>query len=149
MNNIYKPSNLYIFFDNKISNILTLLIPIPFIYANSSYKENNLYSQILYWLSIISLIFILKPLISFIKNRKVKYVITDMALEIHHPVLIGDRIESYIFGKMTIELENKIIIHSIKIDDFTPENNESILWIRNKKECRKIYDILQEQNSIN
>lgn len=143
----YKPANFYLFFNNKVSNVLLMLLPIVFIWLNMILNENNLLGKIAFWLVIASLFFVIKPLISYVKKRKEIYILTDEALVYHHPVLIGDNINSYSFGKMNVELKNNIITHTLTVDDFTTEDNEVILYMRSKKECLELFKKLQTNNA--
>lgn len=143
----YKPANFYLFFNNKVSNVLLMLLPIAFIWLNMILNENNLLGKIAFWLVIASLFFVIKPLISYVKKRKEIYILTDEALVYHHPVLIGDNINSYSFGKMNVELKNNIITHTLTVDDFTTEDNEVILYMRSKKECLELFKKLQTNNA--
>lgn len=143
----YKPANFYLFFNNKIINVVLMFTPIIFIWLNFKFNENNLVGKIVFYLTLASLFFVIKPLINFAHKRKEKYELANDALVYHHGVWIGDNINSYSFGKMTVELKNNIISHTITIDDFTPEDNEVVLYMRSKKESLELFKKLQSSNA--
>lgn len=144
---IYKPANFYLFFNNKMRNVGLMFLPIPLIFLNTRFNENNMIGKIIFYATLLSLIFVIKPLVSAFLKRKEKYEINEEALIYHHPTLIGENINSYSFGKMNVELKTNIITNCLVIDDFTPEDNEVILYLKSKKECVELFKLLQTKNA--
>lgn len=143
----YKPSNFYLFFNNKIRNVLELLIPIPLIIINFKLNENNWIGKIVFFLTLASLFFVIKPLYFAFIKRKEKYEVNENSLVYHHGTLIGQNISSYAYGKMNVELKTNFISHYLIIDDFTPEDNEVKLYLRSKHEAIELFQLLQNKNS--
>lgn len=143
----YKPSNFYLFFNNKIRNILELFIPIPLIIINWKYNENNTIGKIIFFITLASLVFVIKPLYFAFIKRKEKYEVGENSLVYYHAILIGQNMNSYVYGKMNVELKTNFISHYLIIDDFTPEDNEVRLYLRSKNEALELFQLLQQKNS--
>lgn len=144
----YKPSNYFVFWNAKKTNIFLMFVPLLFAILKVFFVENDFLGQLIFYLSICGCIFLILPIYRSYINGKVKYRIYDEYIEIYSLKKTKIVMKTLYYKDIKVELKSEDFVPYLVLVENKFRPTKTYLYLKDKEQCLELYKFLQQYAQV-